>query len=119
MDEGHRHTGRKDIALTDHGSSRRATRAGPWAGAGLPWCCPARSSERSGRPSCRVARDIDTEPGLLEWDYGTYEGHRTTDLERERGMEPWIGRRRGRGDRRGGRAARRTVISRVRPARAG
>jgi probable phosphoglycerate mutase len=79
------HTGRTDLPLTPHGEDE---------GRALVPCLSAvrftrvlTSPRLRARQTCALAglsSAAEIEPALAEWDYGTYEGERTTDIDRER-----------------------------------
>ena len=74
------HTGRTDIA-----ADRRRARPTPrrsargWPASPSPGCSAARCGGRSGPPSWPGSRRR-SEPELLEWDYGEYEGLKTAEI---------------------------------------
>jgi probable phosphoglycerate mutase len=85
--KGNRHTGRTDIPLTPTGQAAAAALAPRLAGErfALVLTSPlVRAAE-----TCRLAlpdRGADAEPDddLMEWDYGDYEGRRSTEIRAER-----------------------------------
>lgn len=80
-----RHTSRTDLPLTERGE-RDASALGAELRAvdfGLVLSSPARRARRT----CELAglpRTAEIEPGLAEWDYGEYEGRRTSEIVEER-----------------------------------
>jgi probable phosphoglycerate mutase len=85
------HTGRTDIALTTHGEEEARAleprlREIPFA---LILCSPLQRA----RKTCELAgigADAQSEPDLMEWNYGDYEGLRTTEIQRNRsGWNVW------------------------------
>ncbi|WP_419728864.1 histidine phosphatase family protein [Lichenicola sp.] len=79
------HTGRTDIALTDHGEDQaRALR--PMLSA-VSFDQVFVSPATRARQTCSLAGLADAaqvEPDLAEWDYGRYEGMRSIDIRAER-----------------------------------
>jgi probable phosphoglycerate mutase len=81
----HQHTGRTDIALTDHGETQARALA--------PWLRRVTFAHVFSSPSRRAVRTCELaglgdaavhEPELMEWDYGDYEGRLSTDIRKER-----------------------------------
>ena len=75
-----RHTGRTDIPLTEHGRER-AVELGKFL-AGTKFAAVRCSPMRRARETCEIAGYGDVavvDPGLMEWDYGVYEGRRAGD----------------------------------------
>ncbi len=76
------HTGRTDLPLTEQGE-RQARALGPTLTAlriDRIFSSPLQRAHRTAElamPHARVEADDD----LMEWDYGTYEGRRTTEIE--------------------------------------
>jgi len=75
------HTGRTDIALTPHGEDE-ARRLRPWLSGiafarvlSSPRIRALRTAELTG-----IATPVDVEPDLAEWDYGAFEGQRSTEI---------------------------------------
>lgn len=88
-----RHTGSTDIPLTADGEdqARRAGVAlGGWRFAAVV-CSPRLRAQRTAElAGLQVTR---TDPDAGEWDYGRFEGRRTTDINAERaaaGQSPWL-----------------------------
>jgi broad specificity phosphatase PhoE len=80
-----RHTGRTDLALTEHGERQARRLASRLAGRNFAWVLTS-PLQRAVR-TCQLAgfgdvADIDV--NLLEWDYGAYEGRRSNDILAER-----------------------------------
>ena len=72
------HTGRTDVALTAKGEAdakKIGSRLRVWSS---PTPCRARCSARRTAELAGFAPDI--EPGLLEWNYGEYEGLKTAEI---------------------------------------
>lgn len=86
------HTGRSDLPLTAIGEEQ-ATALRPVLSRrtfGLALASPltraARTAELAGLPA------MELEPALVEWDYGSYDGRTTVDIQRERpGWTVWNG----------------------------
>ena len=101
-----RHTGRTDIPLTEHGRER-AVELGKFL-AGTKFAAVRCSPMRRARETCEIAGYGDVavvDPGLMEWDYGVYEG-RTSQEIRRRFPAGRCGRTRSSGARRWSRWAR-------------
>lgn len=82
-----RHTGLTDIPLTAHGE-QLARAAGELVrdyDFGLVLSSPL---QRARRTAELAGLDADTDPLLVEWDYGGYEGRTTRDIRAELGY-PW------------------------------
>ena len=79
------HTGRTDIPLTARGEDE-ARALVPWlrhVQFGLVLTSPRQRARRT----CELVglgREADVEPDLAEWDYGDYEGKRSSDIRQER-----------------------------------
>lgn len=79
------HTGRTDIALTAHGEAQSRA-LGP-ALRLLKFARVLASPRQRARRTCELAglgAAAEIEPDLAEWDYGDYEGLRTTDIRKAR-----------------------------------
>ncbi len=80
-----RHTGRTDLALTAHGEDRaRALRP---VLAAISFARVFTSPLRRATRTCALAglaASAETEPDLAEWDYGDYEGLRSSDIRAAR-----------------------------------
>jgi probable phosphoglycerate mutase len=79
------HTGRTDIPLTANGEEQ-ARRLGQRL-SGLSVRKVFTSPLRRAHRTCELAgfgHVAEVEPDLMEWDYGQYEGIRTTEIHRER-----------------------------------
>ncbi len=80
-----RHTGRTDLPLTDHGRDqalsvgRRLKDRTFLRVLSSPLQRAARTAELAG-----FGAMVESDPDLLEWDYGDYEGRRTADIHAER-----------------------------------
>jgi probable phosphoglycerate mutase len=85
------HTGVTDIALTAHGEEEARALA-PRLGA-ISFARILTSPLRRARQTCELAglgAEAQVEPDLMEWNYGDYEGLRTTDIQRTRaGWNVW------------------------------
>jgi broad specificity phosphatase PhoE len=78
-----RHTGRSDIPLTDRG--REAARALCERLSSTPLALTLTSPLSRAAETARLAGLVaEPEPGLLEWDYGDYEGLTTPQIREER-----------------------------------
>jgi probable phosphoglycerate mutase len=79
------HTGRTDIPLTDKGEDE-ARQLEPWLGA-IQFDLVLTSPRQRARRTCELAGVgalAEVEPDLSEWDYGDYEGQRTSDIRQGR-----------------------------------
>jgi probable phosphoglycerate mutase len=79
-----RHTGRTDIPLTAHGRER-AVELGKFL-AGTKFAAVLCSPLRRARETCEIAGYGDVavvDPGLMEWDYGVYEGRTSQEIQAE------------------------------------
>ncbi len=79
------HTGLTDLPLTEQGE-RNARRLGERL-KGLTFARVFTSPLQRAARTCELAGFggvAEVEPGLLEWNYGTYEGRTTADVHRER-----------------------------------
>jgi probable phosphoglycerate mutase len=79
-----RHTGRTDIPLTAHGRER-AVELGKFL-AGTKFQAVLCSPMRRARETCEIAGYGDiavVDPGLMEWDYGVYEGRTSQEIQAE------------------------------------
>jgi len=80
----HQHTGRTDIALTEHGEEE-ARQLGKRL-RGTTFAQVFSSPSRRARRTCALAgldRSVAIEPDLAEWNYGDYEGGRTVDIRKD------------------------------------
>ena len=80
-----RHTGRTDLELTSRGRQQAAL-LGRRLGA-RPFALVLTSPLTRAHETCRLAGYGEaalTEPDLLEWDYGAYEGRTTAEIRAER-----------------------------------
>ena len=79
------HTGRTDIALTDQGESDARALGARLEGMSFanvltsPLQRARRTAELAG-----LGERAEADPDLMEWDYGEYEGRRTTEIQAER-----------------------------------
>src|SRR5262245_26644528 len=79
------HTGLTDLPLTARGE-RNARRLGERL-RGMTFSQVFTSPLQRARRTCELAgfgNQAETERGLLEWNYGDYEGRRTQDIRKER-----------------------------------
>ncbi len=78
----HRHTGRTDLPLTQHGEAQARSLADRLAGVPVAFTSPLqrarRTAELAGFPAAVVDED------LIEWDNGDYESRTTADIRTER-----------------------------------
>jgi probable phosphoglycerate mutase len=83
-----RHTGRSDIPLTPDGERRAAAlaaRLSDWRPA-LALTSPL---VRARRTAELAGFEAEVEPGLLEWDYGDFEGRTTDEVRAALGDRDW------------------------------
>jgi probable phosphoglycerate mutase len=78
------HTGRQDIPLTEEGRRQAAALRAPLQ----PWSFARvlTSPLSRARDTCTLAGlgdRAESDPDLVEWDYGTYEGRKRSDILRE------------------------------------
>ena len=80
-----KHTGRTDIPLTEAGRSRARELEGRLAGCvfDLVLSSPLQRA-RETASLAGLGERIELRDGLLEWDYGDYEGVRTSEIREER-----------------------------------
>lgn len=79
-----RHTGRTDVALTDHG--RHQAERLRCVLAGRRFACVLTSPLRRASETCRLAgygEQAQVDDDLREWDYGAYEGRTTIEIRAE------------------------------------
>ena len=79
-----KHTSRTDIALTDHGR-RRAEELRDYL-KGTTFAAVFVSPMQRARETCAIAGFGDqavVDDGLMEWDYGVYEGKTTAEIRKE------------------------------------
>ena len=78
------HTGRTDIPLTEKGEQEARTLAGRLHGVSFTsvFTSPLQRARRSAELAA-LNRPAEIDPDLAEWDYGDYEGLRTSEI-RER-----------------------------------
>jgi probable phosphoglycerate mutase len=81
----HRHTGRTDIPLTEHGEDEARQLGKRLRGTRFARVLSSRSL-RAQRTCALVGlnQDAEIEPDLAEWDYGDYEGRCTVDIRKSR-----------------------------------
>ncbi len=87
-----RHTGRTDLAMTEHGEAQGRTLRERLAGRhfDLVLCSPLSRARRTAELA--GLSDVELEPDLLEWDYGDFEGRTTDDIRHEiPGWTVWDG----------------------------
>ena len=81
----HQHTGRSDIPLTAHGEGEARALAPCFRD--IQFSDVLTSPRQRARRTCELAglgSAAKVEPDLAEWDYGEYEGRRSTDIRRGR-----------------------------------
>ncbi|KNB54218.1 histidine phosphatase family protein [Streptomyces caatingaensis] len=87
-----RHTGRTDVPLTPDGELQAAALAPALAARRITHvlCSPLRRAVRTAELSLPRGRGVVLEPGLVEWDYGAYEGLTTAEIrQRHPGWDLW------------------------------
>jgi probable phosphoglycerate mutase len=79
------HTGHTDLTLTESGEGQARALA-PWLRAIMFSHVFTSPMQRAARTCCLAGLDgsASVEPDLSEWNYGAYEGRRTSDIQRER-----------------------------------
>jgi broad specificity phosphatase PhoE len=79
------HTGRTDIPLTERGEREAQALSGRLKGMSFAkvLTSPLQRARRTGELSGFGER-MEPDPDLMEWDYGDYEGRRTSDIRSER-----------------------------------
>ena len=79
------HTGRTDIALTEQGESEALGLSAALLGMSFAnvLTSPLRRARRTAELA-GFAERAEADSDLMEWDYGEYEGRRTTDIKAER-----------------------------------
>lgn len=79
------HTGRTDIALTERGEREAQALSARLKGMTFTQVLtsPLQRARRTGELA-GFAECMQAEPELMEWDYGAYEGRRTSDIRAER-----------------------------------
>jgi len=83
-----RHTGRTEIPLTQEGE-RAASAVAPWlpSDPALVLCSPMQRAQRTAQlAGLTVTR---TDPDLLEWDYGAWEGLTTAQIRQQLDEPDW------------------------------
>lgn len=81
----HRHTGRTDLPLTQHGEDEARTLGKHLRG--IPFTHVLTSPLQRARQTCKLVgldQAPESEPDLTEWDYGDYEGKRSVAIRQER-----------------------------------
>jgi probable phosphoglycerate mutase len=79
-----RHTGLSDIPLTERGRERGRELAARLAG--IEWARVLSSPLSRAQETCRLAGlgdQMEIHEGLLEWDYGEYDGVTTADIRKD------------------------------------
>lgn len=79
------HTGCSDVPLTQHGE-QQARELEPWLRK-IAFSRVLSSPALRAWQTCELAAggyEVDIEPSLMEWDYGDYEGKRTSEIQQER-----------------------------------
>jgi probable phosphoglycerate mutase len=79
------HTGRTDVPLTAHGEDQ-ARELVPWL-RDIHFARVLTSPRQRARRTCALAglgARAEIEPDLQEWDYGDYEGKRSSDIRKQR-----------------------------------
>jgi probable phosphoglycerate mutase len=79
------HTGRTDIALTERGEREAQAMSARLKGVSFTkvLTSPLQRARRTGELA-GFAECAQPDPDLVEWDYGTYEGRRTSEIRAER-----------------------------------
>jgi probable phosphoglycerate mutase len=88
----HQHTGRTDIPLTERGERNARALSGKLQTLNLVkvWSSPLTRARRTAELAGFPAR-LETDDDLVEWDYGEYEGRRTSEIRAERpGWHPFV-----------------------------
>ena len=88
----HQHTGRTDIPLTERGERDARGLSAKLQSVDFVkvWSSPLSRARRTAELAGFVDR-LDTDDDLMEWDYGAYEGRRTSEIRAERpGWNPFI-----------------------------
>jgi broad specificity phosphatase PhoE len=85
------HTGRTDLPLTPHGESMARALASTLKG--ITFSMVLTSPRLRARSTCSLAGlgdAAEVEPNLAEWDYGDYEGLRSTEIRKQHpGWDVW------------------------------
>jgi len=85
------HTGRTDIPLTERGEREARELRAPLRGVSFAQVLtsPLQGARRTGELA-GFAECAQVDPDLMEWDYGAYEGRRTSEIRAERpGWDPF------------------------------
>lgn len=79
------HTGRTDIPLLPEGEGQAAALGAYLRAQGMTFDLVLTSPLRRAADTCRLLGFVggEADPDLLEWDYGDYEGMRSTEIRRE------------------------------------
>jgi len=81
--ESGQHTGLTDIPLTDQGEEEARGLAPLLAGRSFALVLSSPLSRALRTAELAGLRDIETDPDLLEWDYGTVEGRTTAEMRED------------------------------------
>ncbi len=82
------HTGRTDVPLTPHGEEQAAALR-PRLAAWHPALVLSSPLERARRTAELAGLEPELDSGLLEWDYGVYEGRTTDEIRAELDDPSW------------------------------
>lgn len=82
------HTGRTDVPLTPHGEEQAAALR-PRLAAWHPALVLSSPLERARRTAELAGLEPEIDDGLLEWDYGVYEGRTTDEIRAELDDPSW------------------------------
>jgi probable phosphoglycerate mutase len=88
----HQHTGRTDIPLTEHGEHDARALGAKLEAVSFAnvWSSPLIRARRTAELAGYAAR-LETDDDLMEWNYGAYEGRRTSEIRAERpGWDPFV-----------------------------
>jgi broad specificity phosphatase PhoE len=88
----HQHTGRTDIPLTERGELNARALSAKLKSVNFVkvWSSPLIRARRTAELA-GFADPLETLDDLMEWDYGAYEGRRTSDIRAERpGWNPFV-----------------------------
>jgi probable phosphoglycerate mutase len=88
----HQHTGRTDIPLTERGERDARALSAKLQSVNFVkvWSSPLKRARCTAELAGFAAR-LETDDDLMEWDYGAYEGKRTSDIRAERpGWNPFV-----------------------------
>ncbi|MFF4408832.1 histidine phosphatase family protein [Streptomyces sp. NPDC001404] len=87
-----RHTGRTDVPLTPEGEAQARALVPVLAARRITavLCSPLQRAVRTAELSLPRGTGVALEPGLMEWDYGAYEGMTTAQIQQARpGWDLW------------------------------